>query len=326
MSRKLVRQKRELPETAPTGERFLGRGRACAIIRQKITPFRWVCALKHLRIAGLLPLLLAATGLRADGKDQLSPDQAKFLELARQSAVAYTQRLPDFICTQITHREIALLDVSETSPPDTVLRSTGSSWSRQATETNDEIVERLTFFDQKEKYEVIKVDGEKAVGVDHLQFQGAITIGEFGTDLRRVFAPESKTIFTWDRAAEFHGRPINILRYSVPRENGTVVVERETRQKVVVPYNGQVFIDPKTLEVLRITARLEMPPGFPVRGGERMMEYKPITIAGKEYNLPFHAEIRMRDAKHAYVNRIDFIDYHKFVAQSTIHYGEESPR
>lgn len=276
--------------------------------------------MKRYSITALLLFILVLHGMA-----QLSSDQASFLASARQAALAYTQKLPDFICTQITHREVALLDIDGASPPDTVLRSAGS-WSRQPIEQNDSIEERLTFFDQKEKYEVIKVDGKKADGATHLQFQGAISIGEFGTDLRRVFAPESETAFTWDRIAELRGHRVYVFHFNVPEKNGSTVVERERGQRVVVAYDGQVFIDPDTLNVLRISSRLEMPAGFPIRAGERMIEYKPVRIGSKEFTLPFHAEIRMRDAKHAYVNRIDFTNYHKFVTESTIHYDSANPQ
>jgi hypothetical protein len=261
-----------------------------------------------------------------ESRAQLSPDQEKFLESTRQSALDYSKRLPDFICTQITHREVSLLDVSNTAPPDVILDSSDSSWNPKPTEQDDVIKERLTYFGQKEKYEVISFNGKKAVGLDHMQFQGAISIGEFGSDLRQVFAPESKTAFNFDRVANLHGRRILVFHFTVPKENGIAVFEGATGQKVIVSYTGEVFIDAMNFETLRITARLDMPPGFPIRSGERMVEYKPIKIGGNDYNLPFHAEARIRGAKHAYVNRIDFVDYHKFVAESTIQYGDESPR
>lgn len=280
--------------------------------------------MRPLRITALILLFPALVGFRVAGQSQLSPDQAAFLESARRSALAYSSRLPDFICTQITHRQTSLLDVSEVAPPDLLLRSTGS-WSRKPTEHNDEIRERLTYFGQKESYQVIDIDGKEAIGFDHLQLQGAISVGEFGTDLRRVFAPESETVFTWDRIADLHGRRIYIFRFTVPKKSGTIVDDRESGRKVVVSYSGEIYIDPSTFEVLRITAHLDMPPDFPIRAGDRMVEYKPIDIGGKSYNLPFHAEVRMRDAQYAFVNRIDFTDYHKFAAESTIHYGDQAP-
>jgi hypothetical protein len=51
-----------------------------------------------------------------------------------------------------------------------------------------------------------------------------------------------------------------------------------------------------------------------------MIEYKPIVIANKEYLLPSHSEVHMQDSALWYVNEVDFKDYHKFVAESTIHY------
>jgi hypothetical protein len=106
----------------------------------------------------------------------------------------------------------------------------------------------------------------------------------------------------------------------VPQERGATVIHRDPDQQVVVPYSGRVFVDPQTFSVLRITSTLDLPAAFPITHADRMLEYKPIMIANKEYLLPSHSEVHMQDSARWYVNEVDFKDYHKFAAESTIHY------
>ena len=42
-----------------------------------------------------------------------------------------------------------------------------------------------------------------------------------------------------------------------------------------------IFVNADTKEVIRITIHVELPPKFPVKAAEAMVDYKPITIAGK---------------------------------------------
>lgn len=83
------------------------------------------------RSVPVLMLLAFACGrlLGQDISSTLSPDQARILQGVRERAVAYSEKLPDFICTQLTHREVSRLGDTEFA--------TGSSRS--------EIEQRLTF-------------------------------------------------------------------------------------------------------------------------------------------------------------------------------------
>ena len=192
--------------------------------------------------------------------------------------------------------------------------------SGTSTEVNDVIEERLTFIGKHEEYEGLQINGKPAKGVDHRQLQGAFTAGEFGSALHDIFDANSHTSFTWDRIEHIHGRKVYVYAFRVPQEHGAIVIHRDPDRQAVVPYSGRVFVDPQTFSVLRITSTLDLPAGFPVVHADRMIEYKPITIANEEYLLPSHSEVHMQDVARLYVNEVDFKDYHKFVAESTIHY------
>ncbi len=75
-----------------------------------------------------------------------------------------------------------------------------------------------------------------------------------------------------------------------------------------------------------IDSSLDLPADASFLTGKSTVEYEPVKIAGKSYNLPFHSEVRMQDKEYSYANRIDFRDYHKFAVESTIHYDNKTPQ
>src|SRR5438046_8473148 len=81
------------------------------------------------------------------------------LDRAQAIALNYTRTRPDFVCT----------------------------WR-----VRDTLVRKLDFTGRKESYTLTSVDGEPAVP-DYKDIGGAVTTGESGTLLRRLFEPGSHT-------------------------------------------------------------------------------------------------------------------------------------
>jgi hypothetical protein len=278
--------------------------------------------LRRWKMVAVLVLGGAAAVVSAD-HGKLTADQGRVLESARAAALAYTVSLPNFICTQITHRE-----AQDQVNFGTSFNGAGSSrgvgglpgGSRAPGGMHDVIEERLTFFEQMEHYEVIAVNGKKASGQKHMQFAGAVSAGEFGSALRNLFDARSHAEFWWEKATNLNGRSVYVFKFYVPSQSGTIVMERDTDQKILVASSGRLFVDSKTFEVVRIHSTLELPVDFPIKMATIEVTYRPVEIAGKSYNLPNDSEVRMKDSKRLYVNRIQFRDYHKFAVESTIHY------
>ena len=106
---------------------------------------------RAIAVASLLGLL----GLGNPGQDaKPTPEQSKFLAALRTTALQYTEYLPNFICTQTTHRTVSgnssfaggMTGVSTGGRGvlgmPTGIGSTG----------DDTIEEHLTFFDHSEHY------------------------------------------------------------------------------------------------------------------------------------------------------------------------------
>ena len=160
----------------------------------------------------------------------------------------------------------------------------------------------------------------------HNEIQGgAISGGEFGSVLAQIFEPSSQTTFTWNRAVSLHGRRMYVFGFRVPKQAGTTVADAKAHNQTIVSFSGQIFIDPETLDVLEISSRHDMPPGFTIQLIERRIEYTPQQIAGKSYSLPSNSQIHMEDGSRVYQNRIDFKNYHRFSSESTIRSVEVAP-
>ena len=158
----------------------------------------------------------------------------------------------------------------------------------------------------------------------HLDNPGAITAGEFGSALHDIFDPQSHTTFTWERMDKLRGRQVYVFAFDVPKDSGALVIYSNRGQQIVASYAGRIFVDADTLEVIRITSHLDLPPQFPIQTAEREVDYSQTTIAGNSYNLPSHSEVRMEISLHSYVNKIDFKNYQKFIVESKMLH-ENSP-
>ncbi|HEY1575726.1 MAG TPA: hypothetical protein VGF82_01460 [Terracidiphilus sp.] len=274
-----------------------------------------------LRLAATL--LLGCAGLVTAAQDaNLSPEQSKFLEAVRAASLQYTQDLPNFICTQTTHRTVT--DTSSFAGGVTGVSTGGRGIpglpSGLSSTGDDTIEEQLSFFDRSEHYDVVAVNGRKVSGARHLQFAGVVSAGEFGSALENIFDPRSQTVFAWDRDSSIGGHSVRVLKFRVPKESGNLVIYDRGSQQTIAPYNGRVFVDVTRLQVVRIVSELELPVEFPIKLDRTTVEYKPVEIAGKSFNLPYKSEVRLQDASHLYVNEIEFRKYHKFSAESTLHY------
>lgn len=273
------------------------------------------------KYTSVLLALMACSGYAAETA-QLSSDQTILLESARAYAMKYSHELPDFICTQVTHRASmknmdanAGAGISGRSPIVAMANSMGFS--------SDSFEEQLTYVGGKESYEVLTVNGRKVKNVDPLKFQGAVSEGEFGSMLVEVFDPSSDTTFAWGHVANFHGRQAWVYEFHVPKESGTYVIARDSDKEMLVSTSGEVFIDPKTHEVLQISSKLDLPPGFPIRIARRSIEFAPRQIAGKSYILPTVSLVHMEDKQQVYDNKIEFKNYHRFATESTIHFDNQ---
>lgn len=271
----------------------------------------------NMSMSWILPTALLSFSLAAAGQTPTqsgapppTPDgvqQRKILDQAAEYAANHENNLPNFICTQTTQRFVDY---------------TGKAGFRPV----DLIVERLTYFEHHEDYKVFLVNGV-ASNAAHEELGGAISSGEFGSILKGIFSPESDTQFNWERFFTLRGRRMHVYSYRVDVAKSDYHI-RVARRKLdlVAGYHGLIFIDDLRHFVYRITQHADgIPHDYPVQDVSLALDYEYTRIGDSDYLLPLEFELRSREGAVLLKNDVNYEDYRKFGADTSITYDSTLP-
>ncbi len=235
-------------------------------------------------------------------------DQQNILNKVREYVLSFSKNLPDYICTQMTRR---------------FYDPTGKENWRRA----DEIATKLSYFDQKEKYQVILWNGaptQKSME----QLGGTTSQGEFGSLMRGIFEPRTDAEFHWKRWATLRGHRCHVFSYAVDQAHSDwSIFDGEAKQTVVPAYRGEIFVSYDTDEVLRVALEsVDIPADFRVRVATDILDYDYQTISGQKFLLPMKAETRLDDSRHYQSkNDVEFRNYRKFSADTVLTFDTDTP-
>jgi hypothetical protein len=277
-----------------------------------------------------LALLAAESALKVPPVNELpslvQPDPGSQRQIAGR-AIAYVDQtldhLPDFLATRVT---ISFDDtprtVSKGSNPKAILHF--------ARETHREIAYR-------------NHQEQSTVGADNLQsFQDAFsTWGEFGPVLNMVLRDTFKDSLIWDRwQKDQDGRVVAVYRYAVPRAASHYAIDLccyPVHFHDQPGYHGEMYINPSTGAIDRITAEPEYEDNSPIESSGIAIQYSRVDIGGQIYVCPTNSiaisAIRTPDptsdhgfVKTKFLNVVRFVNYHKFGSSSRIvSSGESKP-
>jgi hypothetical protein len=234
-------------------------------------------------------------------------DQEKILAQVREYALNYAKSLPNFICLQVTRRSV-----------DSHFQSgTKGAWS-----PTDTIHEKLSYFDQQEKYEPIAVNGNAMFGKTWETLGGSISRGEFGSLLRDVFEPETDAIIVWDHWGTWDKKLAYVFRYVVLQPRSHYSVEYQKSQRIVPGYHGLVYVEKGPNVILRLTIEPDMPDGFPLQEIHQEIRYGYFSINGQDYLLPLTSSVQSRAGTYASRNEIEFRKYQKYSADTSIKFDD----
>jgi hypothetical protein len=228
----------------------------------------------------------------------------------RGKSLDYTQSLPDFICTETIHRW---------ADPE----------GNEAWQPSPTIVAELTFFERKESYKSLTVDGRRPAAESLLEVGGTVSQGEFGTMLAEIFDPASETGYRWDHWTTLRKRPTYVYAFHISISHipdYVIFGSPGSTVKTAVGERGYVYIDRETNRVTRISGEAEdIPEGFPVQKAITVLDYGYADVGGRRFLLPLRAEVRADAGKLQTLNAVEFQAYRKFGSDATVKFEDDAP-
>jgi hypothetical protein len=236
-------------------------------------------------------------------------DPQALIERARAYALAYSKSLANFTCTRLITR----------SADDS---TTGNRYKQLETQEGE-----LRYVDRKETYEVQKINGETTKLDKHVKKGYFIPGGEFGASLAKIFAPQAKAEFTFDRAETSQGRPSCIFRYNVPQSTTTYGITADGTGYPLA-HHGVVHVDCETGAVTNFRIESDTPTvvfkGHKIVIGNNLeVHYTLTSIGDKQFLLPQDAGEVNRFHKRLTKVDIQFRGYRKFDSTSTVTFGSD---
>ena len=235
-------------------------------------------------------------------------EQQRILNQAREYALNYSKTLPDFICLEVTRRYI-----DRHYKP-----GTEGSWA-----ISDRLAEKLTYFDQQEKYELISRNDNSLYGKTSDSVGGALSRGDFGTLLREIFDPESSAEFHWERWGNLGGRLFHVYTYAIDQPHSKETISYQNQQTVTPAYHGEVFIEKGPNTIWRVTVDPKPPASFPVQNIHQILDYRYVDIGAQRFLLPQSGEVIMRADGIGSKNNIEFRTYRKYSADTSITFDDK---
>jgi hypothetical protein len=229
-------------------------------------------------------------------------DQRRTLNAARELAIHYSSKLPDFICTELVQRTDRTINT-------TIMKS-------------DRLTIQLSFSGQQEKQKLVAVDG-KSTSQPLESLDGLITGGEFGVLLLSVFDPSSSADFEWKKPANLRNRPAAVYSYRISRAKSHYLLgQRQTSGNLAASaagFHGEVTLDTDTAKVLRLTAIADdIPKDSGILQSSVEVDYDFLEVAGHSYLLPSRSESRMERGYRQIGSAATFTGYRKFEVDAAI--------
>lgn len=234
-------------------------------------------------------------------------EQQEVLNAAREHALDYSKSLPDFICLEVNRRYI---------DPHYKAGSEGS-WA-----ISDRLAEKLTYFEQKEKYELISHNDDSLYGKTADAVGGALSRGDFGTLIREIFEPESGADFHWERWGNLDGHLMYVYSFRIDQPHSKLTIDYERSQQVTPGYHGLVYVEKGPNTVWRITVEPEPPASFPIQDVHQQLDYRYTEISGQKFLLPARGEVIMKTRGVGNKNELEFRSYRKYSADTTITFDD----
>jgi VWFA-related protein len=266
------------------------------------------------RVGVTVPPGADKTESATETRDQLVPNFCAWLP----SGIPHADALPG-VCDYV-------MGLAE-KMPNFICHQEASRYRGKSRAPHDFISASVRYEDGKESYDEIKVNGRPAT-IEAAQRTGLWSTGEFGSsNLRSIFNLVNQPVFEFARESVLGAHSAWVFTYQITKQNQPLWRLHAGDEVVAPAYEGELWIDQKTGQVLRFesTAR-EFPKSFPLTRASLQIDYENIAFAdGSVFVLPtsFGASTTFAEGESTR-NVVRLTDCHKFRAKGRLVLDAES--
>jgi hypothetical protein len=242
--------------------------------------------------------------------EPVSLGSATLISRVRQSVEDQFENLPSLRAKQIT----------------SMFRSTSKplKWVPDGVVTSE-----VAYEDDREAYSDLTLNGKQlsgapeTVNADFMRsMDKAWSTGDFKTISHCVFDELADSDFTPAGTTQSNGETLAVFDFRGRRSSGCIGVN--FRSEITYPaFKGSLQVRPQTGELLHVELEAtEIPQAFPLDRAERSVDFSLVRIGAANYLLPKTAYWFgcFRNTYSCFLNRIDFRDYRRFTADSTVQF------
>jgi VWFA-related protein len=193
----------------------------------------------------------------------------------------------------------------------------------------DAITATVRYEDGQEQYSQITINGKPAQAA-MLGSSGDWSEGEFATDLRTVFLPQSAAQFKFVKQEAVHSTQAVVFDFKVERKNNHLRYFQGPGGATTYPgYHGRLWINKSNLHLMRLERKVDdVATDFPIQRADLVVDYADVDLAdGTEFVLPVQAvnlSCPTVASSHCWHNQLSFKHWRKFAARARVLSGEEA--
>jgi hypothetical protein len=188
--------------------------------------------------------------------------------------------------------------------------------------------QRKLMMSETVRLEVAFVDGHELFGwpgaakIDESDvskmIDGSIGNGYFALFSQNVFSAPFAT-YQYVNAAELDGQPAVRYDYRVPQSSAVYVIKGDAGE-AAVGFHGSFWVNPATLDLIRITAIVDDPPQvLGISSTSSLLDFERKPIGNSSFVLPRAAQLLVVDTDGMErENRLGFAGCHQFVGESVL--------
>lgn len=191
------------------------------------------------------------------------------------------------------------------------------------------VTDEVAYEDDREDYSGLAVNGKPlltapaTVTSDFMSsMDKAWSTGDFKTLSHCVFSELADADFTPAGTMQSNGETLDVFDFRGHRSSGCIGIN--FRSEITYPaFKGSMQVRPQTGEILHVELEaVEIPQAFPLDRAERSVDFAAVRIGSAGYLLPKTAYWFgcFRNTYSCFLNRVDFRDYRRFEADSTVQF------